>query len=489
MNDFKSSKYKRAIFDAIRNSDKNISIQAVAGSGKTTTILQSLHLIPPHKSIAFLAFNNHIVQELREKAPSYVDVTTIHSLGLKSLKQYYQYIDVVPNKIFSICEDLLDHKINRRIKYYYYNNIKKLVDLYKQNLSTSIDDFEDLAFKHNIDLIGDEVDDANMVFLMSLEDKARFDFTDMIYIPAVLGDIYLPKYDFVFVDESQDLNRAQQEIIKKIKKRKGRLISVGDPNQAIYGFAGSDAESFNRLANYENTIKLPLSVCYRCSKEVVKMAKQVVSHIEPFKGNEVGMAGEGDMEEIKDGDWVLCRNVKPLIVLCINLIDRGYKAKIKGVDIAKGIISLLKSLGNVKSNDIALIKIKEKIEKEKEKLLKAGFERPDSHPRIIKIKEQRTVIKFLSKRQPDVYHIICKLEEIFSDKETEGVLLSTIHKSKGLENDRVFLICPNLIPSRYATKEWQLEQEQNLLYVAYTRAKRELIIVNDKDYKNFIEVV
>ena len=56
-------------------------------------------------------------------------------------------------------------------------------------------------------------------------------------------------------------------------------------------------------------------------------------------------------------------------------------------------------------------------------------------------------------------------------------MLSTIHKAKGLENERVFFLLPDIIPSKYATQPWQIEQEMNLKYVATTRAKHTLIKV------------
>jgi len=70
---------------------------------------------------------------------------------------------------------------------------------------------------------------------------------------------------------------------------------------------------------------------------------------------------------------------------------------------------------------------------------------------------------------------------IFSD-DTRGIVLSTIHKSKGLENDRVFFLLPELLPSRFATMDWQLEQEENLRYVAITRAKKELVYVHTRQF-------
>ena len=79
--------------------------------------------------------------------------------------------------------------------------------------------------------------------------------------------------------------------------------------------------------------------------------------------------------------------------------------------------------------------------------------------------------------------MIAFLERLFSDNEKKGVVLSTIHKSKGLEADNVFILDVNLIPSKYATTKDQLKQERNLLYVAITRAKNKLIYINSNKTK------
>ena len=93
---------------------------------------------------------------------------------------------------------------------------------------------------------------------------SKMDFTDMIFLPIKFG-VAVKQYDFVFIDECQDLNSCQRELMQKaIKPNTGRFVAVGDPAQAIYGFAGADSDSFKKLCNIPNTIQLPLSVCYRC---------------------------------------------------------------------------------------------------------------------------------------------------------------------------------------------------------------------------------
>ncbi len=80
-----------------------------------------------------------------------------------------------------------------------------------------------------------------------------------------------------------------------------------------------------------------------------------------------------------------------------------------------------------------------------------------------------------------VRKLVQRLESLFGEgNRNEDVLhLCTIHRSKGREWDRVFLIGPNVYqPSKWATKDWEILQEKNLMYVAITRSKRELVYVD-----------
>ena len=81
--------------------------------------------------------------------------------------------------------------------------------------------------------------------------------------------------------------------------------------------------------------------------------------------------------------------------------------------------------------------------------------------------------------------LIDKLTSIFKDNNTEGICLSTIHKAKGLEADNVYVLNKNLMPSKYVKQDWELEQEKNLEYVAYTRPKKMLGFIYSKDELNF----
>ena len=80
------------------------------------------------------------------------------------------------------------------------------------------------------------------------------------------------------------------------------------------------------------------------------------------------------------------------------------------------------------------------------------------------LEQKVDVIECLADEVNTVSELKEMISSIFSD-DVKGIMLSTIHKAKGLENDRVFFLLPELIPSKYATQDWQYEQEQNLFFL------------------------
>jgi superfamily I DNA/RNA helicase len=161
------------------------------------------------------------------------------------------------------------------------------------------------------------------------------------------------------------------------------------------------------------------------------------------------------------------------------------KSKIRGKEIGEGILSLISKTGAKTLRGLSVLLDVEK-NKLLKKLQKRGVKHPSLHPKMEVLSQKIEVIQCLMIEVDTVKDLKKLIENIFSD-EVKGILLSTIHKAKGLENDRIFFLCPELIPSRFATQPWQLEQEQNLKYVAITRAKAELIYVQGSQFKQDIE--
>lgn len=484
---FKPSKYQQALFDEIENTTNNILVSAVAGSGKTTSIVESLKKIPSNKDIIFLAFNKSIVTELAEKVPKNVEVSTIHSFGCRMFFRHYGKAKIYEDKVYSIAMNMSKgwNLPPTENKFIYCHRVRQLVDIMRQTMTTTDEDeIYQLSLKYNIDVFGDEIKHAMSVLDKSNKTTEQIDFVDMIYQLAS-RNFKTKKYDYVFVDEVQDLNRAQQAIIKKLLKLKvGRFIGVGDPFQSIYGFAGADFQSFERMkVLMPNTVELPLSVCYRCGKNIVKHAQALIPHIE-FNPTQIEgkVRYDGKLDEVESGDWVLCRNTKPLIVAFIELLRQGKKANIKGKEIGNNLILMMKKS---KKKDITTLIKHLKVDriKLKEKLIKNGVKKPNEHEKIIMFTEKIEIISILSDIAGNkVDDIIKYISSIFLDDSMPGIVLSTIHRSKGLEADRIFVISKDLLPSKFARQAHEKAQEHNLEYVMITRAKKELIYVPKENF-------
>lgn len=486
------SKYQQDIYDVFNNTNKNINISAVAGSGKTTVLVELLKFIPNDKKALFVAFNNSIVDELKQRIEhrDNVEISTIHSYGWRSILCHYGgKVKMNPNKVLAKVESVLkkyesegNGKSNKRSYYFYI--IPKIVDLMRCNLITpEKEDIMKMTLYYDIDIDEFEADFALQVFNLMNKDKFQFDFMDMIYQPVTDPHIRLQKYDYVFCDESQDFSKAQQEVIRRSLNRRGRLITVGDEHQGIYGFAGADADSYSKLSELNGKSEsMPLSVCYRCSKSVIREAQKIVPEISYAPNAEEGEVKLGSMREnLQQGDWILCRNLKPLIQTYLWLMKNKIKSKIKGKDIGEGILAMINKTGARTLNGMWVL-----LEQQKEKLFiklkKKGVKRPSLHPKMELMEQRLEVIECLMDEVKDVDSLKKLIENIFAD-DIKGIMLSTIHKAKGLENNRVFFICPELIPSKFATTPWMLEQEMNLRYVCITRAKQSLIYVLESDFK------
>lgn len=474
------SKYQKAIYKVFQKTKKDINISAVAGSGKTTVLLELLNFIPDSSSSLFLAFNNSIVDELKNRNKrTDVEIMTIHSCGWRSiLSRYGGRVRMNPNKGIAKTEKALkSFEIPEQKKGWYYYIVPKILDLMRCNLCDNTEEEINKLSEHYDLNIGDtEVKVAIKAFELLVKDKSQFDFMDMIYVPVTDPSIRFRKYDYVFCDESQDFSICQQRFIKNCLNRKGRLVTVGDKRQAIYGFAGADADSYERLANINGkAVKLPLSVSYRCAVNIVKEAQKIVPEISYAPNAIDGVVKIGSLTEIERGDWILCRNLKPLVQTYLWLMKNKIKSKIRGKEIGEGILGLISKTG-AKTIDRLFSMLDVEKENLMKKLEKRGVRKPSLHPKMEVLQQKIEVIECLCEEVDSVPELKKLISNIFSD-EIKGILLSTIHKAKGLENDRIFFLCPELIPSKYATQPWQYEQEANLKYVAITRAKKELIYV------------
>ena len=379
MMNFKLSAYQENILNTVKLTNKNILVDAKAGSGKTSTLILISEAIQKQgNKCLFLAFNKHIVEELKGKMDTTdCAIKTIHSLGYSYLRSflYRQYgqhykMDLDENKLREIVkhkfeedgyqQSVIEHNIDKtgtelkdfirtlisetchlinfcRFHMTNYHEQDKVRKLALSCCRTIIE--EDIGFDNYPTLVESVIDKLKNDFenpeIIDGLPTYKVDFTDMIYFPVYYKMIppwsvreYL---DYVLIDECQDLSELQQEFLKTLGN-KSRFIFVGDEKQAIYGFAGADTKSIFKLTQRYDLEQLPLNICYRCPKKVIKLAQQeVLPTIEYNKERpDVGEVHYIERSEIiknlEKNDVIITRRNSDLLRL---FIDLSVKKKIQ----------------------------------------------------------------------------------------------------------------------------------------------------------------
>jgi len=257
----------------------------------------------------------------------------------------------------------------------------------------------------------------------------------------------------------------------KIKKWENYIADGMLTHNSIYSFAGADAKSFEWFKKQPNTKILPLTHTFRCGIDIVQHAQKIVPDIKEKEGAHQGIVRNGSiLEEATDGDFVLCRTTMPLVKLFFTFMLQEKKAIIKGSDIGISLVEMTKDHTNIPD----LIRFWNKELTDFAKVLKArGILNYFEHSGYISLNDKVSVLTFFGQISKTIDDLRKKIRQVFRD-DIEGIVLSTVHKAKGMEANRVFIARPDLLPMN-ASQKWQADQEKNLEYVAITRAKNELI--------------
>lgn len=505
--EYEPSQYQKAIFDYIQHEKGNLVVEAAAGSGKTYTLVKALSLIPQDKRVLMTAFNKDIVKELTKKVKEFpnVEVRTLHGLGMilttrglgiGGMKpEGYKYTQLIYNHWQDLTKTNIN-KLSRNARKSFVENTKKLVDFGRFYLATTRSEMIELMTKYDIPCVADEMDVALKVMAIGGKNLDSIDYTDMIWMPHIY-DLHLQEceYDFIMVDECQDLNVAERNLVLRCLKEGGRLIAVGDSNQCIYGFSGSDPDSFRAIQSIPNTVSMPLSISYRCPESVVKFAQNLVPSIEAKQGAEEGVILDCvSLDDVHDGDMVLCRNNAPLLQVYCKLLEQGKRAYIRGSDVGKNLQNIVIGTHkdylhtNLKQDGVFIRLYEDLFNSRKAIMERYGISQEDAmkHETIQAKLDMIRALEVLGADLTTTEELTKKIEDIFPKNDKgEGIMLSTVHKAKGLEADNVFIACASLMPSKSALDEWQVQQERNLMYVAYTRAKKVLGFLNEEETPDF----
>lgn len=469
------STYQQNVFAFVEAGAGNAIVEAVAGSGKSATIKECFKRTKG--DAIFLAFNKSIADELKKAG---VNGRTFHSLCMMPVMRARGASDPDTSKLRKLCESNWKGEDVR----IYSAFAQKMVGLARQvGIGCLVRDTElawiEIAEHHAIEPESDESDFGRAIELsrelLDLSNASKMvDFDDMLYF-AVKDGITLPKFDFVYVDEAQDTNAIQRAILRKILRPGARMIAVGDPAQAIYGFRGADSESLNMIAQEFDAVRLPLTITYRCPTSVVKYAQQWVPHIEAAPGKPEGLVVEHGcdwkVEDLRSGDLMVCRKTAPLLTVAYRCIKARIPATVMGREIGQGLKALIKKM-NARDVDTLSTKLEAYQAREVEKLMAKKDE-----ARIEALQDKVGSLLFLIDSLREGKRTITELEAgidyLFANKDG-AVVLATIHKSKGLEAPRVWWLGRAECPAKWARQQWQKEQELNLCYVATTRAQEEL---------------
>lgn len=545
---FKPSTYQQDILDFfLNNPQSNMLVNALAGSGKSTTAC----MLSEHSKTSdlYIAFNASVVEEFKKKIKNpKTKVMTMHSLaysimlynveqeskdsgekpkgfGSQRSKRTVSLDNFKPHKI-------LDEEITKRYGRYIefakrvflkdnYVNLYNLCRLTLTDMSSN-KDVSRLIDDHVLFLYyGDEGYSAPDISeitstLKILDTKSRqqfetqgiIDFTDMLWITfnKLKYDNwevpYWALYTNIYCDEVQDFSNIQLNFLKFIKRTKGRYVFIGDFHQAIYNFAGANAQAFNQIPKMfapVETFNLP--ICYRCAKShLSRVNREYGIPILPCDDAPLGFVKTIDKNKIseyaKAGDMVISRKNKWIAEVVLDLARNGTPIFIEDkemvVAIKRQILSskctsvgtLEKFLQKVISNyNKKLFEIVSKNVREgghEEERLEAVAEtnsKIDNTSFLLEILEGYLENHTSSDSVSKFSDFVDKL--LNTTPSPDCVRLCSIHKAKGLEATNVFVLNEAKINFDFRNSKEQNVQEKNLSYIATTRAKEGLYLVKE----------
>lgn len=470
---------QQAIVREIHSGDGNILIDALAGCTKTTTLLKGLEGIP-QRSILFAAFGNGIAAEAQKRMPKLprthvVVVQTFHALGRQIVKKHFPQVSVDRNATEALvneaCEAIYPgapFEVRRSavqiVRYAKEARQARRLAAHGAQDSTNgstgvawpaaglIDD----GFRFNLfssKLNGTQIDRTVAVARYAIAagiDVARrgvVDFCDLIWLPAVLDLAPPSRYRVLMIDEVQDISWPQIDLLARVSLPFTRIIAAGDEWQQLYSWRGSlGVQAFEALKGLSKKPfkRFPLTMTFRCSKAVVKVANELVPKLRAAPDAEEGellrctlgelplLLRQSHYSEVQT--FVLSRRNAELLDCALYLWRAGIRFMLNaGKVILEPMFVLLDRELNLRDETAFRQSIYTWHTREGRKADETG-----STSRREQIDEQRHML-LAALRYAKPSQIKKLLSEMLVENDS-GVLLSTVHKVKGLEADVVFLL-------------------------------------------------
>ena len=297
----------------------------------------------------------------------------------------------------------------------------------------------------------------------------------------------------IYYDEFQDASLLHQKLIRYFKRTNGRFILIYDKNQAIYGFAGADCKATNNVDKLFMPIEhFQLPINYRCGSEILKYVNRnfhvgTLPRPNANTGSIIRIDDTNLCNKVKPNDFIIGRKNQQLISVSLDLVRKGIKIYLSDKELVTKIIKTIKS---TKQSTV-------------DELLRHCKDTVDHYSKLKDSEKQKfnledillitTLIDNFYRDHPDDMQDVVDIKELTSyiqnminvDNPDGCVRIMSIHKSKGLEAENVFVLNEGRVFTELARSKDMLQQERNLSYVALTRAKENLYLVrstaNEKD--------
>lgn len=482
------SSYQEAVFEAVCHGSGHLVVRARAGSGKTSAIVESVRRLGerrPRPQILACAFNKRMQEELDARLPAFVKTQTLHSLGLKTVQKYWSVGGPRSNRASRLLTETLGRKPTQDL-------LRKVLGRAKNELDPRekiLERIQTAALPRGVG-VSEAYEAVIRALERTLEFDGELDFDDQIYVP-VMKNFVPEQYDYVFVDETQDMNLSQLALAVSACKPEGKCIFVGDDRQSIYAWRGSESDFMNRMIAQLGATELNLPISYRCPLKALRLIQAVVPDIEPKPDAIEGELLRASEATWNEGDLVLSRKNGPLIHLALSAIRDGKRARIQG----------RKSLGDKLRRRIEAFRVlyayqlisgaEDQASKQEARIRAKASESPtgemtcEEEADLEETRDWLATLKYLADGLDTVPEILSRIDTLFDirsgkDDEEDGdesyLTFSNVHQAKGLEWNQVHVLVSTFSPS------WS-EEEANIWYVALSRTKY-MLILNTQEFGN-----
>ena len=522
---------------AVEHRGSPLLIVAGPGTGKTRTLTKRIAHLIEHESVAAknclaITFTRRAAAEMKERLESLladkaseVSLMTFHSLGMHIATKEHSRLGLPSN--LRLVSDLEKAQILTSEKKYSEKKVQSLLEKISLSKRNALE--KELT---------DEEHSAGKRYREYLKEKGLLDFDDLLLLPLELfareRDLvlkYRELFSWIFVDEYQDIDILQYRLLKFLCPPDGNICAIGDPDQAIYSFRGSDHGFFMRFKeDFPNTTSIQLEQNYRSSECILTASSQVIAESSLLEGptllasfaNEENIAIHRAASEDAEAEFVVHKIEQLVGGTGFFSIDSGrissgidserdelsfsdfavlYRTNSQSKALAtafarSGIPFQICSQDNLLAHPGILRLIRQMAELEEQesiaKRLEKAFElencQTTDSPSEWELSRARELLKPLAKQCAGSWEEFLKQVSLSTeidlwDPRAERVSLLSLHAAKGMEFKVVFLVgCEDgIIPLRWgAGDKVDLAEERRLLYVGMTRAQERLFLSQAK---------